>query len=75
MTKDLPPSDSSLPPSGFGLVDKVRLAKLLLVSPRTIEDWVQQKKIPHVRLGHLKIRFRLTDVKKDLDRWSVKEIS
>ena len=75
MIKSLPPSDSSLPPPDLGLVDKVGLAKLLLVSPRTVEDYVQQKKIPYIRPGWRTVRFRISDVKKALDRWSVKEVS
>lgn len=75
MPKYLPSSTLDLIPPDSGLVDKVWVAKFLAVSPRTIEDWVQRKKIPHIRLGGRTIRFRIADVKKALDRWSVKEVS
>jgi excisionase family DNA binding protein len=75
MKKSLPLSDSSPPTPESGLIDKVGLAKFLLVSPRTVEDYVQQKKIPYIRLGWRTVRFRIADVKKALDRWSVKEVS
>jgi excisionase family DNA binding protein len=73
-TSRFTPDPDPIPPD-FGLVDKVGLAKFLSVSPRTVEDYVQQKKIPHLRLGWRTVRFRISDVMKALDRCSVKEVS
>lgn len=48
------------------LVDKGEAARLLGVSPRTIEAWAAAKKIPFVRLGEGKrspVRFRPSDLR------------
>jgi excisionase family DNA binding protein len=65
----------STPLSEPDLVDKYVVAHDCGVSPRTIENWVAQRKIPFLELGHRTIRFRLADVRHALDRKTVKEIS
>jgi excisionase family DNA binding protein len=69
------PSRPFVPLSEPDLVDKYVVAHDCGVSPRTIENWVAQRKIPFRRIGHRTIRFRLADVRRALDRKIVKEIS
>ena len=57
------------------LVDKYVVARTFGFSPRTVENWVVQKKIPFLRLGHRTVRFRLADVRRALERKLVKEVS
>jgi excisionase family DNA binding protein len=57
------------------LVDKYVVARTFGLSSRTVENWVVQKKIPFLRLGHRTIRFRLADVRRALERKTVKEVS
>jgi excisionase family DNA binding protein len=57
------------------LVDKRVIARLFNISERTVENWVAQKKIPLIRMGRRTVRFRLADVRRALDRKTVKEIS
>lgn len=48
------------------LVDKAEAARLLGVSPRTIEAWVARQSIPFVKLGEGKrsaLRFRPSDLR------------
>jgi excisionase family DNA binding protein len=56
------------------LVDKFVIAHTFSVSPRTIENWVAQRKIPFLDLGHRTMRFRIADVRRALDRKTVKEV-
>jgi len=44
------------------LVTKIEVAELLHVTPRTIETWVAQGKIPAIRLSARCIRFDAADV-------------
>ena len=57
------------------LVDKFGVARTFGVSPRTIENWVAQRKIPFLRIGRRTMRFRIADVRRALDRKTVKEVS
>jgi excisionase family DNA binding protein len=54
---------------------KAELAKFLSVSPRTIDYWVSGRKIPFIKLGPRMVRFRLPDVERALQRFTVKEVS
>jgi excisionase family DNA binding protein len=58
--------------SGLGTKDDV--AKLCQVSKRTVELWIQERRIPFIRLGHRLLRFDLDAVKAAVRRWSTKEI-
>jgi excisionase family DNA binding protein len=57
-----------------GLATKEDVARFCRVSRRTIELWIQQRRIPCIRLGHRLLRFDLDAVKAALVRWSTKEI-
>jgi excisionase family DNA binding protein len=52
-----------MPEEETRLLDSSEVAAMLGVSRRTLEKWVQQKKIPHVKLGTAGrgslLRFRL----------------
>jgi hypothetical protein len=45
-----------------GLVNKPTLARLLSVSPRTIDNFVREKKIPAIRISARCIRFHAPSV-------------
>ncbi len=47
------------------LVGKDELAERLAISPRTIEKWVGQRRIPFVRIGGRCVRFDLAEI----DSW------
>jgi len=49
------------------------LAEFLDVSLRTVDGYVRQRRIPYIRLGRL-IRFRIEDVERALQRFTVKEV-
>jgi excisionase family DNA binding protein len=53
---------------------KPELARELRVSMRTIDTWMQQKKIPYKKLSPHLVRFDLDQVEKALERYTVKEI-
>ena len=57
------------------LVDKYVVGRVFGASPRTVENWVAQRKIPFLKIGKRTIRFRLADVRRALDRKTIKEIS
>ena len=38
------------------------MCKILNVERRTMVDWVQHHKIPHVRVDKDKVRFRMSDI-------------
>jgi hypothetical protein len=56
------------------LLCKRELAAALAVSPRTVENWLAAKKIPHLRLSPRLTRFDLPKVLAALDRYEVREI-
>jgi excisionase family DNA binding protein len=58
----------------MGLVTKGDIAGLCRVSPRTVEAWVKEKRIPFIRLGHRSLRFDPHAVMAAVRRWSVREI-
>jgi excisionase family DNA binding protein len=60
--------------SGRHLLSKGELAAVLGVSPRTIDNWVAQKRIPYLRLSARLIKFDLARVKSALARYEVKEV-
>jgi len=49
------------------------VAKLARVSKRTVQIWVHERRIPHLKLGRL-LRFRLGDVQKALNRHTIQEV-
>jgi len=56
------------------LLSKAELARVLRVSPRTLEGWAREGRIPVLRLGVRCIRYRLDRVLAALDRFEVREV-
>ena len=59
---------------GRHFLSKRELAHAVGVSPRTIDNWMVQKRIPFIRLSARLIKFNLDRVKAALTRYEVKEI-
>ena len=55
------------------LHSKQEVALAVGVSPRTIDNWMAQKRIPFLRLSARLIKFNLERVKATLARYEVKE--
>jgi excisionase family DNA binding protein len=55
-------------------LSKQELALLVGVSPRTIDNWMAQKRIPFIRLSARLIKFNLERVKAALARYEIKEV-
>ena len=51
--------------------DKNDAAKLLGVKPRTIEKWTSERRIPHVRISHRCVRYRLDELEAWFDSFHV----
>jgi excisionase family DNA binding protein len=58
---------------GRHFLSKQELAIAVGVSPRTIDNWMAQKRIPFLRLSARLIKFNLERVKAALARYEVKE--
>jgi excisionase family DNA binding protein len=56
------------------LLSKKELAAALGVSPRTIETWLSEKRIPRLQLSARLTRFSLPKVEAALARYEIKEI-
>ena len=56
------------------LVSKQELAIAFGVSPRTIDNWMAQRRIPFIRISPRLIRFDLNRVKAALARYEIKEV-
>jgi excisionase family DNA binding protein len=61
-------------PFGRHFLSKQELAIAVGVSPRTIDSWMAQKRIPFLRLSARLIKFNLERVKTALARYEVKEV-
>jgi len=59
---------------GRHLLTKQELATALGVSPRTIDNWMAQRRIPFIRITSRLIRFDLNRVKEALARYEIKEV-
>jgi len=70
------PSVTKLPeqPLGRHFLSKQELALALGVSPRTLDSWMFQRRIPFLRLSARLIKFNLERVKTALARYEVKEV-
>ena len=55
------------------MIRKAELAKELKVSPRTIDNWVRQKRIPVHRFSSRLLRYDLRKVQTALDKYEVIE--
>ena len=53
---------------------KLDIAKRYGVSPRTVDRWIAERKIPFLKFGHRTLRFRWSDVEKSLDRFVIREV-
>jgi len=49
------------------LIDKKELAKRLQVTPRTIETWMKEKRLPYMKMNR-SVRFDWNDVLESLKR-------
>jgi hypothetical protein len=67
-----PPAAADISPTGARKRD---IARRYGVSTRTVDTWIQQKKIPFRRLSSRCIRFDLTAVDCALSRFTVKEVT
>jgi excisionase family DNA binding protein len=59
---------------GRQFLSKQELALVIGVSPRTIDNWIAQKRIPFIRLSARLIKFNLERVKAALARYEIKEV-
>jgi excisionase family DNA binding protein len=59
---------------GRHFLSKQELAAAVGVSPRTIDSWMAQKRIPFLRLSTRLIRFNLERVKAALARYEIREV-
>jgi excisionase family DNA binding protein len=59
---------------GRHFLSKQELALVVGVSPRTIDNWTAQKRIPFIRLSARLIKFNLERVKAALARYEVREV-
>jgi excisionase family DNA binding protein len=57
------------------LHSKQEVARAVSVSPRTLDNWMAEKRIPFIRLSPRLIRFDLERVKTALERYEVKEVA
>jgi hypothetical protein len=71
-------SETSAPGScaylGRHFLSKQQLAFSIGVSPRTIDNWMAQRRIPFIRTSARLIRFDLNRVKTALARYEIKEV-
>ena len=54
-------------PSNDGLLDKIKMAAFLDVTPRTLDSWMREKRIPYYKMGR-SVRFHLPTVLAYFDR-------
>jgi hypothetical protein len=59
---------------GRHFLSKQELALVIGVCPRTIDNWMAQKRIPFIRLSARLIKFNLERVKAALARYEIKEV-
>jgi excisionase family DNA binding protein len=69
-----PDHDDSTTPLPKWLLTKREIATVLNVSPRTIDNWVAQKRIPFFRLSPRLLRFDLRKVQIAIERYEVREV-
>jgi excisionase family DNA binding protein len=56
-----------------GFVKKREIARFLNVSPRTIDKWIADRRIPYIKVNPRLNLFRLRDVEKALTKRTVHE--
>jgi hypothetical protein len=62
------------PADSLALVTKDVVARAASVSPRTIENWMGQRRIPYIRLSPRCVRFHIAGVLAALRKFEVKEV-
>ena len=67
-------TNGSGPSLGCHFLSKQELALAVGVSPRTIDNWMAQRRIPFIRLSARLIKFNLERVKTALGRYEIKEV-
>ena len=67
-------TNGDAPVFGRCLLTKQESALALGVSPRTIDNWMAQRRIPFIRISARLIRFDLNRVKNALARYEIKEV-
>lgn len=58
-----------------GFTDTEGVAKLAYVCPRTVQNWVAEKKIPVIRISPRCVRFNKRAVLQALQKFTVKEVA
>jgi hypothetical protein len=56
------------------LISKRELGQTLGISPRTVDSWLAQKRIPYLRLSTRLLRFNLQRVLDALSRYEIREV-
>jgi len=56
-------------------IDTKGVAKLGRVSPRTVQNWCAQKKIPVIRISPRCVRFNKRAVTAAIEKFTVKEVA
>ena len=57
------------------LIDLRSIARENEVTPRTIQRWVEQRKIPVIRVSRRYVRFNRKAVRAALERFTVREVT
>jgi hypothetical protein len=60
-------------PASEALLKRPQLARAINVSPRTVDNWQKQKRIPFLKLSARCVRFHLPAVLAALRKFEVKE--
>jgi len=58
---------------GAAFTNKAGIAERYDVSPRTIDNWIQQRRIPYLKCGRL-VRFNISKCDAALSRFEIKAI-
>jgi len=58
----------------LALLKRPQLARAISVSPRTVDNWQRQKRIPYIKLSARCIRYHLPSVFAALQRFEIREI-
>jgi excisionase family DNA binding protein len=56
------------------LPDRKAIAQRYGISTRTVDRWIAEKRIPHLKLGARTVRFKWPDVEAALSRFKIQEI-
>src|SRR5262245_39338818 len=58
----------------LALLRRCQLARVISVSPRTVDNWQKQKRIPYLKLSARCVRYHLPSVLAALRRFEIREI-